>query len=54
MLLFILLIERVMVVGSFFINHHLALGETVCFVSDAARQAFASPLLPCCFGYACM
>lgn len=43
-----------MVVGSFFINHNVVLGENVCSLSDAAPQLFASPLLPCCFAYACM
>lgn len=38
MLQFILPIERVVVVGSFFINHHVALGETVCSLSDAAPR----------------
>lgn len=38
MLQFILPIERVVVVGPFFINHHVALGETVCSLSDAAPR----------------
>lgn len=54
MLLFVLRTDPVMVVGSFFINHNLVLGETVCSLSVAAPQLFASPLLPCCFAYVCV
>lgn len=54
MFLFVLPTDPVMVVGSFFINHNVVLGETVCSLSDAAPQLFASPLLPCCFVYVCM
>lgn len=50
MLLFVLPTDPVMVVGSFFINHNVVLGETGRSLSDAAPpSALCQPITPLLF-----